>query len=85
MLFLFDKNLKKNGNINRNPSKKTVDTWRKSEEAKGIMTADKRNLAKEVKSLVIKRKCKGILQKTCLGKFNKRAFGKTLRDIFEYL
>ena len=77
---------KKNGNINPNPSKKVVDTWRKSNEAKGTMTVyRRRSVVKEINKLKIKVKCKTELEKTCLGKFNKRAFGKTLHDIFEYL
>ena len=77
---------KKNGNVNPNPSKKVVDTWRKSNEAKGTMTVYRRRMvAKEINKLKIKKTCKTELEKTCLGNFNKRAFGKTLRDIFEYL
>jgi len=74
------------GYINRKPSKKALNTWLNSEEAKGITTADRRSLVKNIKALQFRRVCKTALgNRPGLKKFNKRELGKILSNIFEYL
>ena len=46
------------GYINRKPSKKALNTWLNSEEAKGITTTDRRSLVKNIKALQFRRVCK---------------------------
>ena len=74
------------GHINRKPSKKALNTWLNSEEAKGITTTDRRSLVKNIKALQFRRVCKTALgNRPGLKKFNKRELGKILSNIFEYL
>ena len=81
---------KKDGRINLNPNNEMVTMWEDTKEARGFTPESRKKFAKEVKSLVNRRKRKTAalksLQNTILGKsLNERNLRNFRDSIFSYL